>query len=306
MCNFERLKGIIAAPFTPMDPNGKINTVVIEKYAAFLIQHGVAGVFVCGTTGEAASMTCKERESVVDAWVKAASGRLKVIVHVGGVSQADAIALAEHAYGCGANAIASIAPYFFKPQSVEDLVDFFAPVANSVPKMPFYYYNMPSMTGVFLPVDRFLELGKMKMPSLAGVKFTHNNLMEMAQCINLDGGKFEVLHGFDEILLSGLVLGVTAAVGSTYNYVAPLYCGIMDAVAKGDIPTARRLQMYSVEIVKIIIKYGGGVRGGKAIMKLIGIDCGDCRLPIARFTDAEYKTLKADLEKIGFFERFEY
>ena len=70
-----------------------------------------------------------------------------------------------------------------------------------------------------------------------------------------------------------------------------------------DLETARKLQMRSIEVVKIIIKYGGGVRGGKAIMNLIGIDCGSCRLPIAPFSDEEYKTLKEDLMKISFFDK---
>ena len=70
-----------------------------------------------------------------------------------------------------------------------------------------------------------------------------------------------------------------------------------------DLETARKLQMRSIEVVKIIIRYGGGVRGGKAIMNLIGIDCGSCRLPIAPFSDEEYKTLKEDLMKISFFDK---
>ena len=157
------------------------------------------------------------------------------------------------------------------------------------------------MTGVNLPVDQFLIEGKKRIPTLAGVKFTHNNLMEMNQCLML--GDFEVLHGFDEILLCGLALGATAAVGSTYNYAGVIYSELMEAFASGDIERARELQQYSVEIVKVIIKYGGGVRGGKAIMKLIGLDCGECRLPISRFTVEEYESLKMDLEDISFFKR---
>ena len=74
----------------------------------------------------------------------------------------------------------------------------------------------------------------------------------------------------------------------------------LEAFKKGDICTARRMQQKSFEIVKIIIKYGGGVRGGKAIMNLIGVDCGRCRLPVTPFGDDEYSSLKRDLEKIGF------
>jgi len=302
MSTDKRLRGLIAAPFTPMDSKGAVRIEVVEQYASWLAGSGVNGVFICGTTGEGASLSIKERKSVAEKWVETAKGKLKVIVHVGTTCQSDAIELARHAQSIGADAIASIAPYFFKPSSVEDLIGFFAPIANSAPEIPFYYYNMPSMTGVNLPVDKFLEEGKRAMPTLAGVKFTHNNLMEMNQCIGLNNGEFEVLHGYDEILICGLALGVVAAVGSTYNYAAPVYKELMEAFSKGDIARAQELQQYSVEIVKVIINHGGGVRGGKAIMKLIGINCGDCRAPITPFSEQEYNSLREELKAINFFD----
>ncbi len=303
MNNLERFHGLIAAPFTPMCDDGSLNLSAVRPYADLLVKQGVIGAFICGTTGEGFSMTIEERKAVAEAWTKASEGRLRIIVHVGTNCQADSKALAAHAQDCGASAIASIAPNFYKPGCVEELVDFFAPVAAAAPELPFYYYNMPSMSGVSLPVDRFLELGSKRIPNLQGVKFTHNNLMEMNQCIHLDGGRFEILHGFDEILLCGLALGAKAGVGSTYNYAGKIYNQLIEAFEKGDIVRARDLQMYSVEIVKVIVKYGGGVIGGKAIMNLLGIECGECRSPLHRFTANEYSDLRKDLESIDFFER---
>lgn len=301
MKNYERLEGLIAASFTPMDASGKINLSVIDKYADLLASSGMTGVFVCGTTGESLSLTIEERKAIVAQWVNSAGGRFKVIVHVGSNSQFEAMELARHAYEVGADAIGSMAPCFFKPVTVRDLIAFFAPIAKSAGELPFYYYNMPSMTGVSLSVVQFLVEGKKVIPNLVGTKFTHNNLMEMGECLTLNDGEFEVLHGYDEILISGLVFGAIAGVGSTYNYLPEVYHGIIAAMKKGDMDTARKLQMRSIEVVKIIIKYGGGVRGGKAIMNLIGIDCGQCRLPIAQFSEQEYKSLKEDLAKIDFF-----
>jgi len=299
----QKLTGLIAAPFTPMYSCGDINLSAIQGYAEWLVKTGVAGVFICGTTGEGVSMTVEERCSVTKEWVRASAGRLKVIVHVGTNCQADAMVLARNAQDEGADAIASMAPNFFKPANVNDLVGWFEPVAAAAPELPFYYYNMPSMTGVCLSVEQFLVEGGKKIPTLAGVKFTHNNLMEMNQCISLENGRFEVLHGYDEILICGLALGAKAAVGSTYNYAGVIYSRLLNCFAEGNLEEARELQKYSVEIVKVIIKYGGGVRGGKAIMKLIGIDCGECRLPVTKFSDEEYAELCSDLEKIDFFEK---
>lgn len=300
MKNYQRLKGLIAASFTPMDAEGKVNLSPIDKYADHLAASNMTGVFVCGTTGESLSLTTEERKSILEQWIKSAKGRFKVIAHVGSNSQPEAIELAHHAARAGADAIASMAPCFFKPATVEDLIAFFAPIARSAEELPFYYYNMPSMTGISLPVATFLQEGKKVMPNLAGTKFTHNNLMEMGECLALNNGEFEVLHGYDEILISGLAFGAVAGVGSTYNYLPDVYHGILKAMEEGNLSKARELQMKSIEIVNIIIKYGGGVRGGKAIMNLIGIECGQCRLPVAPMSDEEYSMLKDDLLKIGF------
>lgn len=300
MKNYQRLQGLVAATFTPMLPDGDIHYAVIDQYAQHIAGAGISGVFVCGTTGEFTSLTTEERKLILEHWIRAAEGRFKVIAHVGSDNQRESVELSRHAAESGAWGVGSIAPSFFKPSSVRDLIDFFKPVAAAAAELPFYYYNMPAMTGVSLSVAQFLQEGKQEIPNLAGVKYTHNNLMEMGDCIHLDNGAFEVLHGYDEILICGLALGAVAGVGSTYNYLASVYLNIMKAMEEGDLVSARVFQMQSIEVVKVIIKYGGGVRGGKAIMNLIGIECEECRLPIAPFGKEEYDSLRKDLEGIGF------
>ncbi|BBD46006.1 N-acetylneuraminate lyase (sialic acid lyase) [Petrimonas sp. IBARAKI] len=299
MNNYKKLKGLIAATFTPVDTNGDINYSVIRKYAQHIKDSGISGVFVCGTTGEFTSLTTAERKLILEEWIKSGEGDFQIIAHVGSNNQREAMELARHAAVKGADGIGCIAPSFFKPEKVKDLIDFFTPIASSAPQLPFYYYNMPSMTGVNLSVAQFLHEGRKTIPNLAGVKFTHNNLMEMGDCIQLDNGAFEVLHGFDETLICGLALGAVAGVGSTYNYIPGVYLNIMKAMRDGDIEKARAYQIQSVETVKVIIKYGGGVRGGKAIMNLIGMECGECRSPLASFSKEEYVALRSDLEQIG-------
>ena len=230
MKNYERLKGMIAATFTPMHEDGSLHLEMIERYADYIAAIGVSGVFVCGTTGESLSLTVNERKLVLEKWIQYAKGRFRVIAHVGCNSQVEAMELARHAMESGAYAIGAMAPSFFKPQSVADLVAFFTPIAKSAEDLPFYYYNMPSMTGVSLSVAEFLIEGKKNMPNLVGVKYTHNNLMEMGECLTLCDGTFEVLHGYDEILISGLAFGAIAGVGSTYNYLPQVYQGIYDAM----------------------------------------------------------------------------
>lgn len=297
------LIGLIAAPYTPMYEDGNLNLQKIESYAQHLISKNcVNGVFICGTTGESVSLTTEERKLVAEKWVEKGGNKLKIAVHVGGLSLPQSIELAAHAQYIGADMIAAMAPTFFKPQSVNDLISFFKPIAAAAPNLPFYYYNMPSITGVSLPVHTFLTEAKQQIPNLVGVKFTHNNLMEMQQCIHTNNGQFEVLNGFDEILITGLSIGVKAAVGSTYNYIPTIYKEMMDAMEIGNLEKAREMQWKAVQIIDVMIKHGGGVRGGKIFMKLAGIDCGPCRLPITPCSKEEFEEIKEELKKTDFYK----
>ena len=292
-----KLSGLTPAVFTPFDKTGAINLAQIQPYADKLVTDGADGVFVCGSTGECTSMTIAERKSVLEAWVNATSGRMRVIAHVGGTCQADCIELARHAAGLGVDAVGAIAPFYFKPASVGELVAFYKPIAAAIAPIPFYSYHMPSVTGINLPMKEFLEKGSREIPNLNGIKFTSNNFMEMLECIRLEDGRFDILNGFDEMLLCGMAVGARGGVGSTYNYSLPTYRNLYDAFLAGDIERARSFQQESADIVHIIIRHGGG---GKAIMNHLGIDCGDCRLPFAPYTESEMRQLSEELDRIGF------
>ncbi|MDD4192746.1 MAG: dihydrodipicolinate synthase family protein [Mangrovibacterium sp.] len=298
----KKLKGLIAAPFTPMREDGSLNLEIITPYAAKLKREGVSGVFVCGTTGEGMLMSPDERMAVAGCWVKEQTPGFKVIVHVGTTASVQSKKLAEHAQKIGAYAVGCMGPVFLRPENVNDLVRFCAEVASGAPDLPFYYYHIPTVSGVFLPMKEFLEKGGTAIPNLAGIKFTHRNMMEMLQCIQMDEGKWDILHGFDEELLCGLSMGATAAIGSTYNYIAPLYQNLISAFMKGDIETARNCQYQSVRFIDILIRYGGGVIGGKPVMKFFGLDCGPLRAPAKNLTSEELIRYEKELNSIGFFE----
>jgi N-acetylneuraminate lyase len=305
MKNKKLLSGLIAAPFTPMDNQGNIKLEMIGQYANHLIKSKISGAFICGTTGEGPSLTTEERKMILEEWIRNANSQLKIISHVGGNCLSENKELAAHAEKCGAYAIAAFAPSFFKPDTVKELISFLAPIAASAPNLPFYYYHIPSLTGVKLPViDMLVEVEKM-IPNFAGIKYTHFDLYDMQKCLDYNKGKYEILHGTDETLLCGLSLGTQAAVGSTYNYIPMVYLRMWEAYNNSDMESAREWQKLSVKIVTVIIRYGGGVRAGKAIMELIGIDCGPCRLPIKNLSGEELETFKSELIDVGFFRLIE-
>lgn len=294
-----KLTGLIAAPFTALHADGSLNLDLIEPYARHLADNGVRGAFICGTTGEGFSLSTEERMQVAERWLAVAPKSLAVIVHVAHNSLNESQKLAAHAEQIGAYAIASIGPTFFKPSGVEQLVDFCAPVAAAAPSLPFYYYHMPAMTGVNLPMVDFLRAASKRIPNLAGIKFTDENLMSYAQCLNHEDGRFNILFGRDEILLSALALGATGAVGSTYNYMAPVYHKVTEAFKAGDMESARQWQVLSIHIIAVMARHGG-LPAGKAMMKMLGLDCGPMRPPMKNLTTEQYAALERDLALVGF------
>jgi N-acetylneuraminate lyase len=230
---------------------------------------------------------------------------LRVIVHVGHVGLADCQALADHAQEIGADAIGCFAPCFFKPATLEDLVQFCAEVADAAPDLPFYYYHMPAMTGVNFPALDFLKAASGRIPNLAGVKFTHENLMDFLGCLHLENGRFDMVFGRDEVLLGGLATGTRAAIGSTYNFAAPIYHRLTAAFAKGDLTAARMEQLRSVQLIQLLASYGF-LGAAKATMKLLNLDVGPTRLPNTNLSREQMSKLTADLQRLGFFDWLKY
>lgn len=297
----KHLSGLIVAPFTPMHEDGSVNLDMIEKQAELFVDNGVNGVFACGTTGESMSLTIEERMSIAERWQEVASDELTVLIHVGHTCLADCQRLADHAQKIGVYGIGAMAPCFFKPVRVEDLVSFCAKIAAVAPKLPFYYYHIPSMTGGdFLMLD-FLKLAADEIPTLAGIKFTDENLMDFSRCLNLDNGRFNMLFGRDEIIIAALSLGAKGMIGSTYNFASPLYNRIIEAYNAGDMATAQKEQAHSQDIVAILHKFGG-LPTGKAIMKITGLDCGGVRPPLRNIRKEQYDEVANYLDQIGFFD----
>lgn len=297
-----RLTGLIAAPYTPFHADGKLHLDAIPGYFDFLIESGVSGVFVCGSTGEGHSLSVEERQQVAERWVKTVKKRFPVLIHVGHNSQSEARTLAAHAQSIGADAIAALAPSYYKPRTVDDLLSFLAPVAAAAPALPFYYYNIPSMTEVRLSSAELLKKGKSRIPTLHGVKFTHNDMMELQECVAAGGGSFDIVFGYDEMLLGGLAFGLKGAVGSTYNFAAPVYLKVLNAFETGDLETARREQRKSVELIRILLDVGL-MRAGKSIMAMQGVDCGPVRSPLTPITVDEVRALHDRLISLDVFAR---
>ncbi len=296
-----RLTGLVAATHTPFHPDGSLRLEIVERQAAHLWSTGVRLVFIGGSTGESHSLTVDERRQLAQRWAEVTrGGDLKFVVHVGSNCLADARALAAQAEALGALAISALAPSYFKPATLDTLIASCADVAKAAPGTPFYFYDIPSLTGVSLSMPDFLERAPERIPTLAGLKFTNSDLMSYQFCLRAADGRFDVPYGTDEWLLAALALGARGAVGSTYNFAAPIYHRLMAAQVRGDLETARNEQFRSAQLVKILVKRGF-MGSAKALMKILGVDVGPARLPNVSLPADQIDALTADLDAIGFF-----
>lgn len=295
-----RRTNLVAATFTPMHDDGSLDLDQVGPVVDHLHHQGIAGLYVVGSTGEGASLSGRERRQTVEAFVQAAAGRMPVVVQVGQNSLTEAREAASHAEHVGAMAISATPPSYYKTESVEVLIQSVASIAAAAPSLPFYYYHIPHLTGVGLDMLEFLKMAGDQIPTLVGVKYTASTLCEMLRCIELQNRRFEILSGRDDMLLASLAVGAMGAVGSTYNFAAPLYRRLIAALQAGNLPEARCWQVRAAEMLHIAQRYHG-FSGQKAVMKMVGLDCGPTRLPLAPLSAEEVNRLHHELDAIGFF-----
>jgi len=295
-----RIEGLVTAVFTPFDAEGTLQTDVIPQQQAWLNSTGVHWVFTTGTTGESLSLSVAERKSVFDAWVATGTN---VIAHVGAESLPDARELAEYSQAGGAKAIAAMSPTFFKPATPSALAHTIAAVCAAAPKLPCYYYHIPSMTGVDLDMLDFVKAIEPLSANFAGVKYTgmynHPGMMGAQRVLEYKDGKYEVLCGREEMMLEALAIGIKGHVGSQFNIAGDLFNEIIrrfnaDGITRSSAPGLRKLQSTALALISAWNDVSPpGVNGNKYFMNEAGVAVGDSRLPSVPLADADKASLSA-------------
>jgi N-acetylneuraminate lyase len=294
------LHRFVAAAFSPFHADGSLAPEAVPAQAAFTASQGIDTVFITGTTGECHSLTCGEKLTLYDAWAEAgAANGLQVIAHVGGNSIKEATQLAARAKERKLAAISTLSPSYYKPASLGALIDWCATIAAVAPELPFYYYDIPSLTGVTISVERFLIEAAGRIPNLAGVKFTNQDLVSYRRSLDAAGDRFDLPWGVDEALLAGLATGARGGVGSTYNFAAPLYTDLRRAFDRGDLVEARRLQSLSIAMIDAIAATGY-LGTAKALMVRLGVPLGPARAPLGNPSAEQVDDLFARLAELGF------
>ena len=294
------LHELVAAAHSPFHEDGSIAPEVVPIQAEFLSRQGVRTVFITGSTGESHSLSLGDRLTLFDAWADAGpKAGLRIIAHVGGNCLDDAATLARRAGEHRFAAISALVPSYYMPNGIKGLIDCCASIAAAAPAVPFYYYDIPALTGFCQPMEVFLREAPAAIPSLAGIKFTNPDLVSYRRSLDAAGDRFDLPWGVDETLLAALATGARGGVGSTYNWAPGLYRQLIAAFEAGDMAEARRLQSISIAMIDAIAATGF-LGTAKALMSRLGVPVGPARLPLGNPDTATVDRLIERLDALGF------
>ena len=295
------MQGLVAAVVTPMTDDGELNLGLVPEIVDHLERNRIAGVYIAGSTGEGMSLTDEERMAVAEAYLQHCQGRMQAVVQVGHNSMKAAAALAAHAQASGADAISATPTGYFQAEGERGLVEFMAAIAEEAPDTPFYYYHIPALSGASMNPMRFTELAVEEIPTFCGIKYTDAGTSYNLAALQKAGPGLEFLSGTDEAYLQSLAQGYEGAVGSTYNYAAPLYHQVRKAFETGDFAEARIWQARALEMLEAMLGTCGRA-SLKAMMSMVGIDCGPARRPIEPAAAEQLSGLRRQLEAMGWFD----
>jgi N-acetylneuraminate lyase len=257
-------QGIYPALLTPLTSERKFNPAVAERMIDHLLQAGVYGTYVAGTTGEGLLLETAERKALVETVMRCLPREKRLIVHVGAKRREDALALAEHAAKHGAHAISSLPP---KGDSAT-VMSYYTELAASSPLPLIVYYFPKAAPHAFAEPERLIEV--CDLPNVLGVKFTDFNFYLLQRLVKRG---MVVFNGYDEALVAGLLMGAQGGIGSTYNVMPEAYLSIYRAAMEGNWDVARQLQIGVNDVIEALLKYPF-FPALRAIMKEKGFDCG--------------------------------
>ncbi|MEH6681489.1 MAG: dihydrodipicolinate synthase family protein [Sediminicola sp.] len=298
------INGLIVAGFSPFHADGSINIAPIPKLVDNLITLGANGFYLMGSTGEGVSMTVDQRKQVTEAYTNAIAKRVTVIVNVSHTSYEVSADLTRHAIEMGADAVSATLPSYYTISTLDQLVYAVQKIADCQDRIPFLYYHIPGKTGLNFKMHRFLERISDKLPQLGGIKYTSGTIDDFMLCKQLFGNEYKMFFGVDELFLPALAMGADAFIGSTYNFMFPLYKDILHHYGNGNQKEAINSYFEAVQIIDAFLQYDG-LAAQKAIMKMLGHDFGGTKSPVLSLTKKEYVSLGTKLEKLNYFDHIQ-
>lgn len=286
-------QGLCTAIVTPFDDQG-VDYARLVKNLAFQYENGAAAVVVCGTTGEAATLSYEEHEELVRVCVRECAGRLKLIVGVGSNNTKAALRAAENAKAAGADGILMVTPYYNK-STQKGLIAHFRFVADRV-ELPLILYNVPSRTGIGLTAETCRTLSE--HPNIVGIKEASGDIALAARIRSLCGDNLTLWSGNDDCTVPMMALGAQGVISVAGNLVPGVMAKLCALCLQSDYAAATALYQSYAPLIGALFAETNPIPV-KAAMKLMGIDSGLLRLPLVDISAENLALLRAAMRDAG-------
>ena len=283
-------KGCGTAIATPFNENG-VNYAEFEKLLEFQVKNGADAIIVCGTTGEASTMTDSERKETIKFAIDTIDGRIPVIAGTGSNCTKSAIELSQFATNVGADGILVVTPYYNKATQ-NGLIEHYKAIASAVPNTPLIMYSVPSRTGVNILPETCLELSK--VDNIVAIKEASGNLSQVAKIASLCGDNLNIYSGNDDQILPILSLGGIGVISVFSNIAPQILSDMMKKFWNGDIKEATKIQLESLPLMNALFCEVNPIPV-KAALNLMGYDFGIPRLPLTPLSSKNLEMLKTTM-----------
>jgi dihydrodipicolinate synthase/N-acetylneuraminate lyase len=288
-----RVKGIVPAMATPLKDKGqRVNFQVLDLLCDFLIDKGVTGLFVLGSTGEGVLFSMEERKEIAERVLKHVHGRVPVIVNCGHITTQGAIELAQHAASVGADAASVVFPYYY-PLSAEDAMAHFIAVARSIPEFPMYVYYYRRG----LEPEQTLQMSE-QVPNLVGMKNGGMGYQPLLGHVMVMGEGFCILEGSEMLAYGALTLGVDGLISGVATAFPEPFVRLYQLVQDGKYEEARKEQALIYRLARVIYQRNPWARIKKSL-QMRGIDVGRPRSPVGECSPEETEDLRTALLSLG-------
>ena len=278
--------GVCTALVTPFLKD-TVNYPMLEQLLRRQYDAGIRALVICGTTGESATLTDEEKLTMFRYAKKSGPEDLRIIAGTGSNSTAHAIALSQAAQDAGADGLLVVSPYYNKA-TPEGLYLHYAAIASSV-QIPVILYNVPSRTGVDIPVEVYRRLSK--IPNIAGVKEASSDIRKIARIRSQCPDHFTVWCGNDDLAVAAMALGAKGLISVVSNIEPEITGSMIGAALDGDFDTATALQLSLLPLIDALFQEVNPIPV-KAAMAIIGYDCGSCRMPLCSPSEETSALLK--------------
>ena len=278
--------GVCTALVTPFLKDS-VNYPMLEQLLRRQYDAGIRAVVICGTTGESATLTDEEKLTMFRYAKKSMPDDLRIIAGTGSNSTVHAIALSQAAQDAGADALLVVSPYYNKA-TPEGLYLHYAAIASSV-QIPVILYNVPSRTGVDIPVEVYRRLSQ--IPNIAGVKEASSDIRKLARIRSQCPDHFTVWCGNDDLAVAAMALGAKGLISVVSNIEPEITGSMIGAALDGDFDTATALQLSLLPLIEALFQEVNPIPV-KAAMAMIGYDCGSCRMPLCSPSEETSALLK--------------